>query len=291
MNNFYQLKIVARNVVKKNLKTFSYWNVVGLPLVTLITFLKIYKKVNSLNAEMVALITAVFVPLAIFFIGIFYVNIIVNEIANDKSTRMMEILLSISSAESQLYGKFVGTIILLLIQMGLYVVAFATVYISNISSLFSEFINDVPKQLLFFLPVDILLGVFVCLIWSSEIASFISDKGQVSAAIVPIMVLLITGLLVAEMFASLGPIRLGSSDIIARILIDLGMCFPPVGIMLSPTLLVNGTLGIIEVLVDTIVQILISLWMFKHTLKQYKKGVVSYSKKNPFLKALAASSK
>ncbi len=71
------------------------------------------------------------VVLFLFVIMIFYIQIIAEELAKEKGTRVMEIILSSMSASHHFYGKLLGVIMMLLTHIGIYIALGILVFLLN----------------------------------------------------------------------------------------------------------------------------------------------------------------
>lgn len=86
---------------------------------------------------------------AIFFFVLIYVGFIIDEIAREKGSRVMEILLSSVSATEQFFGKLLGMLGLIFLHTVIYVVLgmVGYAYISR-QAIYQEFIAELPAGLL-----------------------------------------------------------------------------------------------------------------------------------------------
>lgn len=64
---------------------------------------------------------AMFISFAMFMIILMYAQIISQEVASEKGTRIMEVILSSTSAEKHFYGKIMGIFMVILAQIGVYI--------------------------------------------------------------------------------------------------------------------------------------------------------------------------
>ncbi|MCY3036686.1 MULTISPECIES: ABC transporter permease [Aerococcus] len=60
----------------------------------------------------------------IFYFLMFFINIIIQEVAAEKGSRIMEIILSSIPAKTHFYGKLLGVVLMILTQVGIYVLLF-----------------------------------------------------------------------------------------------------------------------------------------------------------------------
>ncbi|RAV70673.1 ABC transporter permease [Aerococcus tenax] len=60
----------------------------------------------------------------IFYFLMFFINIIIQEVAAEKGSRIMEIILSSIPAKTHFYGKLLGVVLMILTQVGIYILLF-----------------------------------------------------------------------------------------------------------------------------------------------------------------------
>lgn len=284
-----QTKSVAKFLVKKQLLSISYWNTALWPVFLAIFFLFYYKgsanfKIPLLSQDEISLLLGKFTPDIIFILSVSYVGILATEVANDKTTRIMEMLLSMTSAKVQLLGKILGTYLLLTINIVVYaVITVIWIVFCNSDNLINDVLNP-GFTFYLYLFFDIAVGLFISLMWTAELASFVTDKAQVASATIPVLLLLGTGTFMGMIFSTSTNFGSGLSWI--RILANIVFAIPPIGTMIVPTLVVTKALTFTEAFVNVASQLVLSLLMLRMTIRQYGSGVVSYSHRNPFLKAL-----
>jgi ABC-2 type transport system permease protein len=126
----------------------------------------------------------------IFVFLTLYVGIISNEIANEKTSRIMEILLAATSPAIQFFGKILG--------VGLLAVLHATLYLVTILVLVlvlpnNEMVQSVTKSLtgidVSFAIVTVLLvlvGIVLYMILTAIVAAMVNDQSQVQQAVAPV---------------------------------------------------------------------------------------------------------
>ena len=136
---------------------------------------------NHLNPKNVI---ALVVPVIAVYFCILYSSIITNEVVNDRTTRINELLFAMSSARIQLIGKIVGLYVLLIIQLAMLTVA--TIFLAEWQRHFSLYIPSIFNAIYFIF--NILFATFFGLIWTVQIAVCIDEyKIQKYAAITGII--------------------------------------------------------------------------------------------------------
>jgi ABC-2 type transport system permease protein len=144
---------------------------------------------NSALAIVTALIVMLFCSL--------YVGVTAQEISNEKSNRIMEILLAATSARTQYYGKIIGVMLLALTQIAIYALGFSAAFFflkdnSMVKSVTSMFTTIDVSFLLYTLGMVIFAIVGYVFI-AAIVSSLINDQSQVQQATSPIMYIALIG--------------------------------------------------------------------------------------------------
>lgn len=138
-------------------------------------------------------------------ITVVYGSLLAQEIATEKGSRIMEILLSSVSATTQFFGKIAAMLALLLTQLAAYVIVggLGWVWLRQ-----QSFVKDLLKEVdlsmlagpftviavLFFL-----VGVLSYVVLAAMTGSLVSNQEQVNAAVMPISLISLAGYLLAFM--------------------------------------------------------------------------------------------
>lgn len=143
-------------------------------------------------------------------IGIFifltaYVGMIANEIANEKSSRIMEILLAASSPAVQFFGKISGIALLAIFHLALYLV----VGIIGMVALPDNAMLDQGRQIL--AGVDwsfaivtgllVLVGIVLYMVLTAIVAALVNDQSQVQQAVAPLSYIAMIGYILSLIVA------------------------------------------------------------------------------------------
>ncbi|WP_367300647.1 ABC transporter permease [Leuconostoc carnosum] len=155
------------------------------------------KSTNAENSDMANYGVAVSIGIITTVIVMWYTSMIATEIANEKSSRIMETLLAATSARVQYFGKIIGIFGLATTHMLIYIISGLLAYlgfkdntvVENLSSSFS----GVTIGFALFATLYILIAVALYLVLTSLIASLINDNAQVQQAIQPITFLAMVG--------------------------------------------------------------------------------------------------
>lgn len=152
---------------------------------------------SGANTEGANYAIAVAIGVITMIVVMWYTSMIANAIANEKSSRIMEILLAATSARIQYFGKLIGVFLLALTHMLIYLVAgFATVIFlkDNVFvKMITSNLSGVTTGFMLYALAFILIAVALYLVLTAMVASLINDNAQVQQAIQPISFLAMIG--------------------------------------------------------------------------------------------------
>ncbi|MFT9456102.1 MAG: ABC transporter permease [Liquorilactobacillus hordei] len=288
-----QIWVVAKRIVKANLKSVGFWATVLVPLIFfffgvsyLITPEKL-TKVLITNHEANILLAEI-LPILLMFLSLIYSQILANEVVNDKTSRVMEFILAISSARAQLYGKILGTYILMVIHLLVY-----GIFIYSLADMtkfgFIIFIFSRVHWTVFgYLGINIILALYACLVWTAEIAAYVTDRNQLGIVVIPILAITAQCVFLAELYSQ-GQLNLPWG--VARVCLNVVCAIPLMGSLLMPTLVFAQNFSIYEMIVSLVLQWIITALLLKNAGRQYQIGIISYKKVNPFAEAMRIKKK
>lgn len=130
---------------------------------------------------------------------VFYGQTIVNEIASDKGTRMMEVILSSTSASSHFFGKILGLVGLMVTQLAIYAVAgvgaYYYFYDHKYAKMFREIVSSSDDLLstIIYSFVFFLLASALYILFSAFIGSLVNKTEDAAKAMTPLSMLLMIG--------------------------------------------------------------------------------------------------
>lgn len=215
---------------------------------------------------------AVVAMILILMVTMVYGSILAQEIATEKGSRIMEILLSSVSATTQFFGKLAGIFALLLTQLAIYVVAgvISWQFVKN-----QSFVSGVLKQFDFSILVSgttamivvfFIIGTLTYSVLAALTGSLVSNQEQVQQAAMPISMLGLIGYFIT--------IAAQSSDS-ALAQITSYVPFLNVFVMLTQMSLGRASMGEAWISVAISLVFLVLFTMF--TVKVYRNNVLVYS--------------
>lgn len=132
-----------------------------------------------------------------------YGSMIAVEVATEKSSRVMEILISSVSPVTQMFGKIFGIVLIALTQLALFVAGgFAAVKLNeNISgseSIIQELkLNEIPISLMVYALVFFILGFFLYATLFAMMGSLISRVEEVNNLMTPVVIVIVAAFMIA----------------------------------------------------------------------------------------------
>jgi len=238
------------------------------------------------NVEMI--MTAVFpvVILPFFMLTIFLIQFIGSEVNDEKSTKSMEIIISNVSPQTHFVAKIVANnlfifaqVILMFIYMfvGLQIrkLVGGDSIINGVSGEISSVVNTItsgiePNRLIIIIIFTVLLMLLTFIAYSliaGILASMTTNSDDYQQVQVPIVIVLLLGYYLAIMAGMF------KGSLFIKIL----SFIPLISAILSPSLLVLGQIGVVEIVISTVIMLFTIYLLVKYGLRIYKVGILNYS--------------
>lgn len=223
------------------------------------------------NANVVLSIVAV---VGIFIFLTLYVGVISQEIANEKSNRIMEILLAATSSRVQYYGKILGVVLLAVTHIAIYAVSGTILYLvfktNSLVKSITSLLTGLNVAFAIYIAVMSFIAVVGFLVLASIVASLVNDQSQAQQATQPVIYLGMIGY-IASFVLSTDP-----SNLVLQV-----MSFIP---FISPTMMTaryaNQSVGLQEAMVALLLQIVAVVLVMWFGEKIYARNVLSYNDGN-----------
>lgn len=254
---------------------------------------------KSEDESMSMIMTTVFpvIILPFFMLTIFLVQMIGAEINDEKTTRGMEIIISNVSPKTHFFSKMIAGNIFVIMQ-GLLLIIYAGIgflirYLLGGGSLTTGLGNEIggivdsvlstglADKLIYIIPLTLILMIITFVAYSllagilASMTTNAEDFGQLQT---PIMIISLVGYYLAMMAGMF------KGALFIRIL----SYVPLISAILSPSLLVLGQIGIIDVIISIIICSVFIWLLIKYGLKIYKIGILNYSSKDLWKKMFKA---
>ncbi|MBF8808416.1 MAG: ABC transporter permease [Enterococcus lacertideformus] len=214
------------------------------------------------------------VTIALFIIILTYSQIIAQEIASEKGTRIMEVILSSTTAQKHFYGKLTGVLLVALTQIALYGVILTVGFnqFKNIDFV-KEFLANISLEKIFgpFLWYSLLFLMFGILIFSVLAAlcgSLVNKAEDTAKAILPVTYLSLGGYMLGLVLGAYDP-----NNIVIRIT----SYVPFLSSYTMPIRLANETVGVTNALISLVILIIITFALMVLSANMYKSNVLVYS--------------
>ena len=235
--------------------------------------------------------------LPFFMLTLFLVQMIGAEVNDEKTTIGMEIIISNVSPKTHFFSKVIAGNLFVLIQGGLLILFAGVAFLirhflggdlinggfgTELSDTVNQVLNSgLGDKLIYILPLTILLMILTFIGYSllaGILASMTTNIEDFQQLQTPIMVLSMTGYFLAIM----------ASMFQGSIFIRIASYIPFISAILSPSLLVIGEIGILDVSISIILMVIVNYFLVKYGLKIYKVGILNYSSKGLWKKMFNA---
>ncbi|OJG75982.1 ABC transporter permease [Enterococcus quebecensis] len=214
------------------------------------------------------------VTIILWVIIITYASIIAQEIASEKGTRIMEVILSSTKAQTHFYGKLTGVILVALTQIVIYAGAIGIGYtqLKNLDMV-KGFLSGLSSanlfgSFLFFTLIFFVLGVLVYSVLAALCGSLVSKPEDTAKAVQPIIYIAMIGYFIG--------ISLGTTDP-QNIVIKVSSYIPLISSFIMPIRLASETVTTAGAIISVMILIVFGLLLTMFSAKLYKSNVLVYS--------------
>ena len=237
--------------------------------------LKDYAKTQEELSEARGLVYVIL--FVIYFAVIMYANMIAMEVATEKSSRVMEILISSVSPIKQMYGKILGIGLLSLTQMAILLLTGSYFVKKNLQTMqggFFEFLGfqNIPASTIVYAVIFFILGYFLYATLAAFLGSLVSRIEDVQQMITPMTMLVVAGFMIA-MFG------LNQPDTTFITVTSYIPFFTPMLMFMRVGML---TLPVWEPLLGILILVITIAILAIFGAKVYSGGVLMYGKSNSF---------
>ncbi|MGO4937054.1 ABC transporter permease [Fundicoccus sp. Sow4_H7] len=217
------------------------------------------------------------VSFMVFFFIMTYVGIISQEIAAEKGSRIMEIVLSSVSASTHFFGKMLGIGLVILTQLLAYLVLFliARTVFFNLDAF--SFLNDIDLNQIFAGSMPVvwlglvfaLIGIMIYSSLAGFLGSLVSKTEDVSKSITPIIFIALAGFYI-------GMYALNSTN---NPLVRIGSQIPFFTPFIMPFRIAAETVGSSEIILAIVISIAFMIFCLWFSVVFYKSNVLVYTDK------------
>lgn len=203
-----------------------------------------------------------------------YSSIIAQEIASEKGTRIMEVLLSSMKAKTHYYGKLIGVLLVALTQLLIYGVAIVIGYqLFKDSDLIKTVLANASLKHLFgpsalVMLAFMLVGIFLYAVLSALCGSLVNKPEDTAKAIQPVMYLSMIGYMLGLILGAAAP---------TNIMIKVTSYIPFLSSYSMPLRLSTDTVNLSAALISLGILILTTIVLTIFSAQLYKTNVLVYS--------------
>ncbi|WP_075981536.1 ABC transporter permease [Bacillus massilinigeriensis] len=213
----------------------------------------------------------------IYFAVIMYASMIAMEVATEKSSRVMEILISSVSPVKQMFAKILAIALLSLTQLAVFFIVGYVFVKRNLDDLQGGFFDvfgfgDIPIPTIIYATIFTLLGYLLYATMAALLGSLVSRIEDVQQMITPMTFLVVAGFMIA-MFG------LGQPDNTFITITSYIPFFTPMLMFMRVGML---TLPVWEPILGIAILLLTIIILAIFGAKVYKGGVLMYGKSNSF---------
>lgn len=222
----------------------------------------------------IRLVVGMATTILLFIFIVTYASIIAQEIASEKGTRIMEVILSSVSARSHFYGKLAGILLVALTQIVVYAVSIGLGFYwlknnSMVQAFLAEFsIRDILGEFLAYTLLYLILGILIYAVLAALCGSLVSKVEDVSKAILPVTYLSLAGYMIGLSLGMANPDHL---------VIRVTSFIPFFSSYTMPIRLANNFVSTGEVLLSLMILVLSIVGLIIFSERMYKANVLVYN--------------
>ena len=253
---------------------------------------------NSLDGELITGVVFPIIILPFFFLTVFLIQMIGNEINEEKSTKSMEIIISNVSPQVHLASKVISANVFVLTQ-GILILLYGTLGVlirilltgsmnfnnsqaGGIGSLVNTITSSgVIDKLTGVLPFALILMILTFIgysLLSGILSSMTTNSEDYQQLQTPMVIVLLSSFYLSMM----------SSLFKGSVFIKVMSYVPFISSLLAPTLYALGEITIIDLSIAIILMVLTLYILFKYGLRIYKAGILNYSQDHLWQRMLKA---
>lgn len=253
---------------------------------------------NSLDGELITGVVFPIIILPFFFLTVFLIQMIGNEINEEKSTKSMEIIISNVSPQVHLASKVISANVFVLTQ-GILILLYGTLGVlirilltgsmnfnnsqaGEIGSLVNTITSSgVIDKLTGVLPFALILMILTFIgysLLSGILSSMTTNSEDYQQLQTPMVIVLLSSFYLSMM----------SSLFKGSVFIKVMSYVPFISSLLAPTLYALGEITIIDLSIAIILMVLTLYILFKYGLRIYKAGILNYSQDHLWQRMLKA---
>ncbi len=210
--------------------------------------------------------------MALYMVILLYGQMVATNVATEKSSRAMELLITTANPTSMMFGKVIASCLAGLIQL---ICVFGTAFAAfNLNRKFWDsdsvmtMIFDIPLHLLVYMIVFFVLGFAVYAFMYGAMGSVASKLEDINTLVMPITLIFVAGFLVVVFSFT--------SDAIDSVLMKICSFVPFTAPMAMFTRIAMGNVAIYEIIISIVILIISAIAIGAISAKIYRVGVLLY---------------
>lgn len=237
------------------------------------------KMIQGEDNSAIQLLLVIGITIVLFIFITSYSSIIAQEIASEKGTRIMEVILSSTKAKTHFYGKLTGVILVALTQIVVYIAAFSIGYtqlkkLDFVKSLLENFTLDkLFGPALWFTLLFFIFGILVYAVLAALCGSLVSKPEDTAKAVQPILYIGMIGYIIGFTFGTNDP---------QNIVIKVTSFIPLISSYVMPIRLATNTASLTQASISFLLLVLFGICLTLFSANLYKSNVLVYSEKGMF---------
>ncbi len=232
-----------------------------------------------ISASEMQMVLAILVNTGTFFFILFYAGMICEEIANEKGTRVMEVILSSITASQHFFGKLLGVVLTFFIHLAIYflitLVGFFFLRQNELLEIIMQTIGQALASVQDLLVLSVLfvaLGVLSYIVISAFLGSLVTKTEDANKVMVPLVFLALFGFYLG-FFIQSGVLGDG-------LLVNVLSHLPFLMTHIMPFRMAMGTVGGLELALSIGGNIVFLIFLTWLSLVFYRSNVLVYSSEN-----------
>lgn len=227
-------------------------------------------------ANAIAVGSAYFINIVIMMFITFYASTVIEEVAGEKGTRMMEVILSSTTATTHFFGKIIGVFLVMVLHISVYGAIGTGAYLYfkdhelvttimgdlNVGSIILEFLGSAAS----FLIVGVIMFMFI----AAFFGSLITKTEDINRASSPLMMIVLLGFYIG-LFAMIQP---------ENIIVVVASFIPLLTPFVMPFRMATNTVSSLQVGLSIGGSVLFTIALAYISLVFYRANVLIYSDTN-----------
>lgn len=285
LNNYKIITIAENSNIPKELVDEMNNNII---LNTKLVNIKNNEITSDEQKNNVAQFISVAMCILIFLFIMNYSAIIGHEISSEKGSRIMEVILSSTTATSHLTGKLLGILLMCLTQISIYIsIGTIGIIFMKDSLIFQTLFNNVSlsdntKYVIFINLIYFCFGVIAFSLLTSILSSLVSRTEDISKVLQPITFIGMGGFYLGIILAQNNP---------SHIAIKITSYIPFLSNFIMPFRLASNAVNPVNIVISLIIYLIFIILLFIFTFKIYKNNVLMYKDVNNLFITLISSIK